>query len=145
MPGWLVSHQGGENQQQAQKPVSIPAGTPGFHQCGKRLLRLAIFGLVHPKRSNLTTENAAPQSRNRMKEDRSMAAQNHAKKRRDLCLKKHRGRGCMILCCHDSVSHLRLHEESSQLANNLDYCREPQSCQAATGLREAFGMRGACS
>src|ERR1017187_695276 len=58
MPGWLVSHQGGENQQQAQKPVSIPAGTPGFHRCGNRLLRLAIFGLVHPKRSNLTTENA---------------------------------------------------------------------------------------
>ena len=28
----------------------------------------------------------------------------------------------MILSCHDSVSHLRLHKESSQLANNLDYC-----------------------
>ena len=48
--------------------------------------------------------------------------QNHAKQRRNLCLQKHKRRGCMILSCHDSVSHLRLHEASPQLANNLDYC-----------------------
>src|ERR1017187_8166675 len=54
--------------------------------------------------------------------DRIMAGQNHAKQRRNLCLQKHKRRGCMILSCHDSVSHLRLHEASSQLANNLDYC-----------------------
>src|ERR1039458_6716510 len=64
--------------------------------------------------------DTARQSRNRMEEDRIVGGQNHAKQRRDLCLQKHRRRGCMILSSHDSVSHLGLHEESSQLANNLD-------------------------
>jgi len=67
-------------------------------------------------------KDAARQSRNRMEEDRILAGQNHAKQRRNLCLQKHKRRGCMILSRHDSVSHLRLREASSQLANNLDYC-----------------------
>lgn len=47
----------------------------------------------------------------------------------------------MILSCHDSVNHLRLHKESSQLANNLDYCITILLQYGGTPLRLRMRMR----
>src|ERR1039457_4402891 len=69
----------------------------------------------------------APQSRNRMEDRQNHGGTESCGAKPESWLTDHNRRGRvnllnMILSCHDSVGLRRWHKDSSQLANNLDYC-----------------------